>query len=346
MNVWGYPLSVLSFAGMPGARVCRNMVNMPVRRRASESTATPSTIRPFLKWAGGKRQLLPQLARFHPQRFGAYCEPFLGSGALFFDLHDRGQLEGRRIILIDNNPDLIGCWLAVRGETERVIRGLRRLETAHRSDPRVCYYRVRDERFNPARRRLRASGARWGEQYTPALAAMLIYLNRTGFNGLFRLNASGGFNVPVGRYANPRICDADNLRVVSAALSRPGVEVREDRFESVCEWAMPGDFIYFDPPYAPVSATASFTAYTPGGFSSDDQCRLQQVVIELARRGCHVLLSNSTAPEVTALYAENVVARAAGLRAHRVSARRAINSRGAARGAVDEYLISNIPPRS
>ncbi len=318
---------------------------MPARRRASESTAPPSAIRPFLKWAGGKRQLLSQLARFYPRRFGAYCEPFLGSGAVFFDLHGLGRLEGRRVVLLANNADLIGCWLAVRGEAERVIRGLRRLSTAHRSDPRLCYYRVRDERFNPARQRLRASGARWGEHYTPALAAMLIYLNRTGFNGLFRLNASGGFNVPVGRYVNPRICDAVNLRAVSAALSRPGVELREDRFESVCEWAMPGDFIYFDPPYAPVSSTSSFTAYTPGGFSSDDQSRLQQVVIELARRGCHVLLSNSTAPEVTALYADNVVARAAGLRAYRVSARRAINSRGAARGAVDEYLISNIPPR-
>jgi DNA adenine methylase len=306
---------------------------------------TPVRVRPFLKWAGGKRQLLPQLARFRPPRFGAYCEPFLGSGALFFDLLDRELLERRRAVLIDNNPDLIGCWLAVRNDTERVIRGLKRLAAAHLADPRGCYYRVRDERFNPQRRRVIDVGRRLGECYTPGLAAMLIYLNRTGFNGLFRLNASGGFNVPAGRYANPRICDAGNLRGVSAALSRPGVEVREDRFESVCEWAMPGDFIYFDPPYAPISPTSSFTAYMPGGFTSDDQRRLQQVVIELARRGCHVLLSNSTAPEVTALYADNVVARAAGLRAHRVSARRTINSRGAARGAVDEYLISNIPPR-
>jgi len=160
---------------------------------------------------------------------------------------------------------------------------------------------------------------------------------------LFHLNNAGRFNVPVGRYANPRICDAPNLRAVSTVLSRPGVEVREDRFESVCEWAMPGDFIYFDPPYAPTSATASFTAYTPGGFDVDAQRRLQMVVVELARRGCHVLLSNSTAPEITALYADNVVARAAGLRAVRVSARRAINSRGGSRGAVDEYLISNVP---
>ena len=307
--------------------------------------ATPVPVRPFLKWAGGKRQLLPELARFRPLRFGAYCEPFLGSGALFFDLERRGLLDGRRAVLMDRNPDLIGCWLAVRNDTERVVRALRRLAAAHEADPRGCYYRVRDERFNPLRRRLRDAGNRLCECYTPSLAAMLIYLNRTGFNGLFRLNAAGGFNVPVGRYANPRICDAENLRQVSATLGRPGVEVRVERFELVCEWAMPGDFIYFDPPYAPVSPTSSFTAYTPRGFSTDAQRWLQQIVIELARRGCHVLLSNSTAPLVTSLYVDNVVARAAGLRAFKVRARRVINARGAARGAVDEYLISNIPRR-
>lgn len=310
----------------------------------------PAQVRPFLKWAGGKRQLLPQLARFQPASFGAYCEPFLGSGALFFDLHSRGALGDRRVVLMDNNADLVGSFLSVRNAVPRVIRCLRRLAEAHALDPSGCYYRVRDQRFNPMRRRLAeddgsaGSGGRQSERYTPALAAMLIYLNHTGFNGLFRLNASGGFNVPAGRYVNPRICDASNLRAASSALSRPDVEVRENRFESVCEWAKPGDFLYFDPPYAPTSATSSFTAYTPGGFSLDDQRRLQQIVVELARRGCHVLLSNSTAPEITALYADNVVARAAGLRAHRVTARRAINSRGAARGLVDEYLISNISP--
>ena len=321
------------------------MSTSPARRRASVSPLPRPAVRPFLKWAGGKRQLLPVLSRFVPAGFGAYREPFLGSGALYFDLERRGRLDGRRAVLMDNNPDLMGAWLAIRREPERVIRGLRRLAAAHRADPRATYYRVRDERFNPARAALRQTGGRWSEHYTASLAAMFVYLNRTGFNGLFRLNAGGGFNVPVGRYVNPRICDAPNLRAVAAALSRPGVELLEEGFESVCEWAMPGDFLYFDPPYAPLSATASFTAYTPGGFVADAQRRLQQVVVELARRGCHVLLSNSTAPEITALYADNVVARAAGLRAHRVPARRAINSRGGGRGLVDEYLISNILPR-
>ena len=324
------------------------MTTVPAQSRATSRRPAASShveIRPFLKWAGGKRQLLPQLARFQPPRFGAYCEPFLGSGALFCDLQNRGLLSGRRAVLMDNNSDLVGCWLAVRREAPRGIRSLRRLAAAHASDPNDTYYRVRDERFNPGRRKLSLTDGRWGERYTPGLAAMLIYLNRTGFNGLFRLNAAGGFNVPIGRYVNPRICDAGNLRRVSDVLSRPGVEIREDDFESVCEWAMPGDFVYFDPPYAPVSATASFTAYTSGGFPSASQCRLQQVVIELARRGCYVLLSNSITPVITALYVDNVVARAAGLRAYKVSARRSINSRGSARGLVGEYLISNIKRR-
>jgi len=309
------------------------------------SVPTPVSARPFLKWAGGKRQLLSQIARFHPARFGAYFEPFLGSGALFFDLYRHGSLTGSRVVLMDNNPDLIGCWMAVRNDTEKVIRALRRLANAHRTDPRAFYYRVRDQRFNPARRRLFADGTSGGKDYTPGLAAMLIYLNHTGFNGLFRLNKTGGFNVPLGRYDNPLICDAENLRQVSSVLVRSGIDLREGKFQAVCDWAVPGDFVYFDPPYAPLSASSSFTSYTPGGFSAASQRSLQQVVINLAERGCHVLLSNSTAPEIAALYADNVQARAVGLRAYRVSARRAINAQGAARGYVDEYLITNISPQ-
>ena len=323
------------------------MTTMPARSRnprlTQASTPTSASVRPFLKWAGGKRQLLAQLARFHPPQFGAYFEPFLGSGALFFDLYRRGRFSGRGVVLMDNNPDLIGCWLAVRNDAERVIRSLRRLADAHRTDPGACYYRVRDQRFNPIRRRL--LGARHGDKcYPPSLAAMLIYLNRTGFNGLFRLNKMGGFNVPLGQYDKPLICDAKNLRHVSSVLRRSESEVCEDRFEAVCRRAVPGDFIYFDPPYAPLSPT-SFRSYTSDGFTSVEQRELQQVVIKLARRGCHVLLSNSTAAEVKALYVDNLQARSAGLRAHRVSARRSINAHGSGRGYVDEYLITNIPPQ-
>ena len=170
----------------------------------------------------------------------------------------------------------------------------------------------------------------------------LIFLNRTGFNGLFRLNSTGAFNVPIGRYKNPLICDADNLRAVAAALGA-GVTLKQDTFESVLTHARRGDFVYFDPPYAPLTRTALFTSYTAAGFSLEDQERLQQVVIQLASRGCWVLLSNSTAPDVTRLYDGNPEAAAVGLRAHKVPARRVINSDAAKRGAVLEYLITNIP---
>ena len=171
---------------------------------------------------------------------------------------------------------------------------------------------------------------------------MLIYLNRTGYNGLFRLNSKGMFNVPRGRYVKPRICDEDNLRRVAATLSELAAEIGQEPYRQVLRCARRSDFIYFDPPYAPLSATAQFTAYTPDGFTSTDQQQLQQIVIELAARGCHVLLSNSTAKEITELYDENQDALQVGIRAHRVAARRAINSNAARRGEIMEYAITNV----
>jgi DNA adenine methylase len=173
---------------------------------------------------------------------------------------------------------------------------------------------------------------------------MLIYLNRTGFNGLYRLNSQGEFNVPAGRYSKPQICDADNLRTVARALGSPGVELVHGSYASVLKSARRGDLVYFDPPYAPLSATATFTAYTAAGFSDDDQCELQQVVLQLASRGCHVILSNSTAPLIAQLYETNLAAHRAGLRAHQIPAKRAINSDPTRRGAVMEFIVSNVPP--
>jgi DNA adenine methylase len=295
----------------------------------------------LLKWAGGKRQLLPQLRRFYPPQFTRYIEPFFGSGAVFFDLCAAGRLAGREAVLIDSNADLIGCYQVVRDAPEAVARALDALAAAHARDARRHYFAVRDEQFNPQRDRLRSADGRIA--YTPELAAMLIYLNRTGFNGLFRVNARGGFNVPPGRYERPRIADRDKLVRVADALGAPGVELRWGSFESTLEFARAGDFLYFDPPYAPVSRTASFTSYTATGFSLDDQAHLQRVVVELAQRGCHVLVSNSATRDVDALYDSNGEARDAGLRALHVRARRAINSNAARRGHVMEYVITNAP---
>jgi DNA adenine methylase len=299
-----------------------------------------SDAKPFLKWAGGKRQLLPELRRFYPPTFGAYYEPFAGSAAVFLDLHNQGALGPAR--LSDRSVDLVGCYIAIRDHVGAVVAHLEQLADAHARRGKAQYYEVRNERFNPLRRRVLARGADAARTYPAALAAMLIYLNRTGYNGLFRLNSHGDFNVPAGRYDRPKICDADNLRRVSAALRRPGIRIDWGPFDAMLASAQARDFVYLDPPYAPLSRTASFTSYTAAGFTAGDQQRLQAVVVDLARRGCHVVLSNSTAPEIQRLYADDHAARTAGLKALTVPARRAINSRGAGRGAVLEYVITNV----
>lgn len=297
-------------------------------------------MKPLLKWVGGKRQLLPALRPYYAREFGAYIEPFFGSGAVFFDLWAQGLLAGRTVVLIDSNPDLIGCYQMVRDEPMAVAEQLQELADSHARDGRTCYYRVRDEQFNPVRAASRRDDG--SIDYTPALAAMLIYLNRTGFNGLFRVNASGSFNVPAGRYERPRIADVERLQLVSDALGAPGVSLRWSSFTEAERIAVAGDFLYIDPPYAPLSDTSSFTSYTSARFDAASQAALQQMVLELSRRGCQVLLSNSTAPVITSLYDTNREARRAGLRALRVPARRAVNSNAAKRGPVDEYLITNI----
>jgi DNA adenine methylase len=304
--------------------------------------------RPLLKWAGGKRQLIPAIGHHYPDHFARYVEPFFGSGAVFFDLLASGRLQGKAVRLADLNPDLIGCYRALRDDTRAVVRALTRLEREHRSGGDACYYDVRDRRFNP-RRAAQASGVAEEREalagsYSPALAAMLIFLNRTGFNGLFRLNRHGAFNVPAGRYTEPTICDARHLRAVAAAFKAPGVEINLASFDETLADAGGGDFVYCDPPYAPVSRTASFASYTADGFSLADQARLCDAVIAASRRGAHVVVSNSSAPQILSLYS-SPRARAAGLHVRLVAARRAINSRAASRGPVNEVIVTNVRGR-
>ena len=304
-------------------------------------------MRPLLKWAGGKRQLLPALEQYYPATFRRYLEPFVGSGAVFFHLASTGVLDSRTVILSDVNTDLIGCYTVVRDRTEAVIKELQSLEREHRRHGDECYYDVRDTRFNPSRARLMAESG--GDatlaatRYSTELAAMLIFLNRTGFNGLFRLNRLGEFNVPAGRYRDPRICDPDHIRAVAAVLRRRGVAIEHRGFEAALRDAGAGDFVYCDPPYAPLSRTSSFANYTAAGFASPDQQRLMDAVIRACRRGARVVVSNSSAPEIETAY-RTPAARQARIAVHRVPARRAINSRAASRGPVDELIITNVPP--
>ena len=272
-------------------------------------------VRPFLKWAGGKTQLLPYIRMFYPKKFGTYFEPFVGGGAVFFDLLRNKHLETCDTKLLDTNSDVIGCYLQIRDHVEQVIDHLKQLELGHRKRRDQHFYEIRDKKFNPLRKHL-GIHQKQTPHYTPELAAMSIYLNRTGFNGLFRLNSSGLFNVPMGRYSNPKICDSQNLRHVATALARPKLEIKLSSFELIRSQIIPGDFIYFDPPYLPISETAKFTSYTANNFGLDDHMKLQKLVIELAQRDCLVLLSNSTAPEITGLYHQNDDAKKAGLKAH------------------------------
>jgi DNA adenine methylase len=261
--------------------------------------------RPFLKWAGGKRQLLSHLARHVPDRFGAYFEPFIGGGALFF------MLRPERATLGDVNERLVRTYRGVAGHVEHVVR----LLGAYPHEE-AFFYRLRATAIDAC------SDAE--------VAAWFIYLNRTGYNGLYRVNRKNEFNVPFGRYTNPTVCDAPTLRSCAAALADKDLVV--DDFEPIAARARPGDFVYFDPPYAPLSATSSFTSYTAGGFGPDDQRRLRDVALALKRRGVHVLLSNSAAPLIRELYAD-------GFEIFEVSATRMVNSRASGRGAIKELVI-------
>lgn len=262
--------------------------------------------RPFLKWAGGKRQLLPELLKLVPANFGTYHEPFVGGGALFFELAPKLANLG------DMNPRLVKAYRAVQDNVEALIGRLRGLALDHNEE--TFYARRANEPTDDL-----------------GVAAWMIYLNKTCFNGLWRVNKSGRFNAPFGRYDNPTICDAENLRACSAAMGS-GVLLSNQGFETVLSEAVAGDFVYFDPPYVPVSATSSFAAYTAGGFGSTDQVRLRDLALTLKRRGVHVILSNSGTPEVARLYESD-------FEIIEVSARRGINSKATARGPITEYVI-------
>lgn len=265
-----------------------------------------TTARPFLKWPGGKRQLLPELLKRIPPKYGTYHEPFVGGGALFFALAPVDAQLG------DMNPRLVKTYSTVKLSVEPLIERLQELALNHN-----------EERFY-ARRAAEPVG-------TLNLAAWMIYLNKTCFNGLWRVNKSNKFNAPFGRYDNPTLCDAGNLRLCSATLA--GVHVQNEPFETVAMRAKCGDLVYFDPPYVPASSTASFTAYTAAGFGPKDQERLRDLALALKMRGVHVLLSNSGTPAVADLYARD-------FEVTQVAAKRNINSKATARGPVAEYVIT------
>ena len=291
-----------------------NTLASPIARSLSPLSARtplPSAPSPIVKWVGGKGRLLSQLRPLLPRGVDRmrHVEPFAGGAAFFF------HRQPRRALLCDINRDLIGTYTAVRDELPAVVRELRELAAHHDRDH---YYDVRT-RYNT-------------KDLSPAeRAAAFLYLNKTCFNGLHRVNRKGHFNVPVGRYTNPRILDESLLAAASEQLAQ--AEIACTGFESLLAMAKPGDFIYLDPPYEPVSRTASFTSYAQDGFGQADQRRLRDVYRELDHRRCKLMLSNSDVPFIRNLYRE--------FRIDQVAAPRAINCHPDKRGKVSELVVRN-----
>jgi len=263
--------------------------------------------KPPVKWAGGKTGLIPQFQPLFPKKeFSLYAEPFVGGGAVFF------HLSPPKSILIDSNEELINFYLVVRDNLEELLTDLKR-----HKNTREYYYSIRA--LNPQALSLVERASRF------------LYLNKTAYNGLWRVNSQGKHNVPFGRYRNPKIVDEPNLRLVSKALRT--AEILRDDFGRVVDFARRGTFVYLDPPYYPLSDTANFTGYTADAFGAQDQERLAGVFRELDRRGCLVMLSNSDTPFIRQLYS--------GYDIQVVYARRAINCRADRRGPITELVIRN-----
>lgn len=264
--------------------------------------------RPFLKWVGGKGQIVRHLSPHIPSDIGTYHEPFVGGGALFF--HSKPE----RAVLSDGNLRLVRAYRGVRDRVEDVIGILQDIP-----NDKEVFLEMRAQPIDEA-------------DDDAEVAAWLLYLNKTAFNGLYRVNSKNIYNVPFGGYRNPTICDVENLRACSALLQ--GVETHHEDFELVLDRARPGDFVYFDPPYIPLSETSSFTSYTSGGFDLEDQIRLRDAAWTLRQDGVNVLLSNSSAPLVYDLYAPEH-----GFEHAEIGVPRAINSKGEGRGKVTELVI-------
>ena len=268
---------------------------------------------PVVKWVGGKRQLLPQILPLIPKRMSAYCEPFLGGGAVLF------ALQPRRALVNDLNQDLITVYRVIKENADALIEHLSR----HENTPEY-FYRIRD---------LDRDREAYAALSDVEKASRLLYLNKTCYNGLFRVNASGAFNSPYGHYRRPNIVNEQTIRGVSRYFNSCDIAFFSEDFAAVLDRVPRGGFVYLDPPYDPVSDTASFTGYNRGGFGREEQVRLKACCDALTARGVKFLLSNSTTPFIRELYSSYHVSI--------VQARRAVNSVASRRGAIEEVLVRN-----
>ncbi|MEY4579284.1 MAG: hypothetical protein RL701_3987 [Pseudomonadota bacterium] len=302
---------VVFFPRDPNSVIVHCVLTASARKKTLQTAANPGAS-PIVKWVGGKTRVLSQLVPLLPPgiELMRHVEPFVGGGALFF------ARRPTRALLCDKNAQLCATYEAVRDDVQGVIDCLQKLAVGHDAE----HYYERRHRYNFAEKLTRNERA-----------ALFIYLNKTCFNGLHRVNSRGEFNVPAGRYQNPRILDETLLRAASIELAR--AEVRCESFEALLAHAKPGDFIYFDPPYEPVSRTSNFTAYSPDGFTREDQTRLRDVYAALDRRRCKLMLSNSDVPFIRDLYSQFHI--------DIVAAPRAINCDSTRRGLVSEVVVRN-----
>jgi DNA adenine methylase len=266
--------------------------------------------KPFIKWAGGKSQLLSELVKRIPADYASYFEPFLGGGALFF------YLQPKKAILTDINQDLMNCYQVIQNNVEPLIQDLRK----HRYEEEYYYLTRRIDRL-----------PEYSSWTSIERASRFIFLNKTCYNGLYRVNSKGQYNVPFGRYTNPKIVDAENLRACSQVLQ--DATLISDSFLGIEGQITADDFVYFDPPYIPLNTTSNFTSYSKGGFDTSMQIALRDLCERLNSRGVRFMVSNSSAPLVRELYQN--------FKIDFVNASRAINSSGAKRGKIKEVIITN-----
>ena len=302
---------------------------------------TELAAKPFLKWAGGKRQLLPQIETYLPAalregRISRYVEPFVGGGAVFFYLRQRYGLTD--CYLFDRNPELMLVYRVVRDDVVALIARLQAIEAEYlplaEDGRKTFYYQIRQQ-FNE--QHTATDFAEWQPEWVER-AAQLVFMNRTGYNGLFRVNSKGAFNVPFGRYKNPVICRTANLRAASHALQ--GVHIQQGEFAACEPFVDERTFVYFDPPYRPLSATAHFTAYAKEPFGDAEQLALARFYGRLHQKGACLMLSNADPRNINPndTFFEEAYR---GFRIERTQASRAINSQPGKRGPISELLIMN-----
>lgn len=272
----------------------------------------------FIKWAGGKQQLLEQFQPLFPKKFNRYFEPFLGSGAVA--LHLMQQYPERTFILSDINKDLINAYNVIKSNLSELKVILKKHKEEYHKAAKEYYYKVRDE-LDP------------NTLSNIEKAARFIFLNKTCWNGLYRVNLKGKFNVPMGDYKNRDIVQEDKLNAITELIKNTAVEVRT--FEEVLKHAKKGDFVYFDPPYYPLENKKSFTTYTKGKFLEKEQEKLAEVFRKLDKKGCKVMLSNSDTKFIKDLYKDYEI--------KTVKATRRINSKASGRGKINEVVVVNYP---